>query len=852
MFVQKLLVWVLVCYVSLLSALLFAADEEESATYNNSNLLVDRWAQTGYLQAGESLRFKTEDWINILRNYRGESHIYLRGETIEVANETGKPELFSVFSSKIVVVMLITSIISALGALISLAYLTRVRDIDSMIFFFFNLFLFSHNALTFQSSYFGYIFYYLTASFAVKILNRRYLTAHLLVDAVFVCAVAFAFFRNDIEILKKIGLFNYLNVVLLILLAIHNIKQKNKALMSVNLLLCCMIASIQSLTNYALVVVGFFFYLPYIMIQSYLLISNTVINEIRALENEKKALANLAIVSQQKIEILEKNKLLAESQAQLSAFNEQLEELVQAKTQDIQGLLNNVELGIFSIGPNLIIDKDYSAHLPNIIGTEPKENTTIDQFFFDHLVASHDTVDLYRNTLMCSLGESEIGFLANKGNLPEQVAFKKKVLKCGWSIVSNTEGLVEKVLLVLTDISQEIEHQRLFKQQEEYFSRIKELVDAKEDKSNAFFATSKVLMDKVLILINKPYLTMNDLDEIYVCYHTIKGASRTLGLTRISNSIHDCESQISQWRQEHSGVSDPLKSLDTKALKQSYDMALKDYNEYWNINKEVLNRSDDYEHVKVHKKFVMDQYQVLEEVYRRITSQEFERETIAASIFEHKKRIINFISVSLEKAFDDYKNIASKLALELKKYRPIFYFKIQDHYLDDSSRQTLDRVFLHLIRNSIDHGIESNSERLAAGKSDYGALFVEAKVIQETGCLHIQFRDDGRGLAIGHLRRLGIEKGILHSESSPEEVAHCIFLPGVSTAREVSDISGRGVGMDAVRRFLKERGGDIRLILQQPKDARGEYYDFSFHIELPLESISDKPPGVGVVSAKAV
>ena len=117
----------------------------------------------------------------------------------------------------------------------------------------------------------------------------------------------------------------------------------------------------------------------------------------------------------------------------------------------------------------------------------------------------------------------------------------------------------------------------------------------------------------------------------------------------------------------------------------------------------------------------------------------------------------------------------------------------------------------HLVRNAIDHGIESPEARLAAGKGETGKIRISAKA--HGGSVLIEVRDDGRGIDHGKVRQRAIERGMLTAQEQPTraELEALIFAPGFSTADTVSTISGRGVGMDVVKRTVESLGGSVAL-----------------------------------------
>ncbi|TCZ64999.1 chemotaxis protein CheA [Roseicella aquatilis] len=148
---------------------------------------------------------------------------------------------------------------------------------------------------------------------------------------------------------------------------------------------------------------------------------------------------------------------------------------------------------------------------------------------------------------------------------------------------------------------------------------------------------------------------------------------------------------------------------------------------------------------------------------------------------------------------------------------------------DKNVIEVLADPLIHMVRNSLDHGIELPEERLAGGKLAHGTIRLQA--LQDNDSVVIRISDDGRGIDAEVVRRKAVEKGLLDAERaaalSEEETAMLIFAPGLSTAAAVSDLSGRGVGMDVVRSAIEKAGGRVTL-----SSRRGE--GTTVELTLPL------------------
>lgn len=149
--------------------------------------------------------------------------------------------------------------------------------------------------------------------------------------------------------------------------------------------------------------------------------------------------------------------------------------------------------------------------------------------------------------------------------------------------------------------------------------------------------------------------------------------------------------------------------------------------------------------------------------------------------------------------------------------------------VDRDILEKLEAPITHILRNALDHGIELPQERLEAGKSAEGILRLEAA--HRGGMLSITVSDDGKGVDIEKLRQKIINQGMASEEMvvqmTEPELLEFLFLPGFSTASKVTEISGRGVGLDVVQSMIQEVGGILRAISEPGKGM-------SFHLQLPL------------------
>ena len=149
--------------------------------------------------------------------------------------------------------------------------------------------------------------------------------------------------------------------------------------------------------------------------------------------------------------------------------------------------------------------------------------------------------------------------------------------------------------------------------------------------------------------------------------------------------------------------------------------------------------------------------------------------------------------------------------------------------MDRTVIERLTDPLTHMVRNAIDHGLESPEQRIAAGKPARGALRISAA--HRAGRIIIEVADDGAGIDRARVQAIAAARGLVAADAllSPDEADNLIFLPGFSTARSVTDLSGRGVGLDVVKRGVQALGGRIGL-----SSRLGEGSTFTLSLPLTL------------------
>ena len=166
----------------------------------------------------------------------------------------------------------------------------------------------------------------------------------------------------------------------------------------------------------------------------------------------------------------------------------------------------------------------------------------------------------------------------------------------------------------------------------------------------------------------------------------------------------------------------------------------------------------------------------------------------------------------IKKVYGKFPRVVRDMARTLNKEINL-ELRGEDTEVDKNLVEMLNDPLVHLVRNSCDHGIEMPEARVAAGKPRAGTVLLTAE--QAGDHILLTISDDGAGMDADVLRRKAVEKGMMDAEQAarmtPQECYNLIFLPGFSTKAQISDISGRGVGMDVVRTKIGSLNGSVEI-----------------------------------------
>lgn len=517
------------------------------------------------------------------------------------------------------------------------------------------------------------------------------------------------------------------------------------------------------------------------------------------IEKEKKKLERRLTKLQEEIAFLEESRSKSlnlleqiESQRQqitdLAKTLERQSESLAELNRDLGAVFHAIEQGVLTINPDLRIDTQYSKHVEVLFSTNDIAGRIYSDLLFHRTNLQHNDRSQIETALVCAMKEPSLTFSLNEHLLPREMEHHSesgiKYLALDWKPIVDDHDIVLKILLTIRDTTHYRKLQAEAESKRIELSILEQVLAMGLDKFDDFlqFATRTLQRNKELVLAKQPDEAFL-LAELFRNMHTLKGVARQYGLSLIVNHIHEAEHHYDQTRKRDLPFDRSLLISDLSSIQHK----LRDYERFVDEKlKALVNRSDSNDRPQ---------------------------------------------SSDLEAILKDSINSLESLSAELGKIPPNVNIEPSGIRFLHPYTQLLEHVFVHCFRNSLDHGIECPRERKKTGKPERGSIYLSC-ALESDGTVVIHYRDDGRGLNLAALRAKAEEQCLSAIPPTDDQLAEMIFELGTSTALTLSSVSGRGVGMNAVRESLSQNGASISVLFVEPANS-SEFRQFQFEIRLP-------------------
>jgi two-component system chemotaxis sensor kinase CheA len=507
--------------------------------------------------------------------------------------------------------------------------------------------------------------------------------------------------------------------------------------------------------------------------------------------------------------------------------------LLKQKINDIQAMLQHMPQGLLSIDEQNKVQPEYSSYLEKILETDQIAGNCLIKLVFEDSNLGSDAISQISAVSSACVGEDAMNFEFNQHLLVNEIEKEmpngsKKALDLNWAPVVNEFDVVEQILLCLRDVTELRKLSAESAEQKRELEIIGELLAVNHEKFHQFITSTKNYKAEIENIIrDNPNGGLDAINAMFRNMHTIKGNARTFGLKNLTDLVHSIESIYAEMRQPGSTVEwdQPRLLDDIEKLRQLVDYYTKT-NEVSLGRKGPGRRGDAEKYLMVEHKQIQEAIDLLEKVGHSNIHDLIE----AKSIVQRTLRLLG--TEALDTVFAPIIESLPALAESLGKQKPDVSINNGELQLKTQGVGVIKDIFTHLFRNCVDHGLETPADRLANGKGAQGRIDVAMEM--EGDRLKISIKDDGCGLALNKIRQKALANGLIQENDNPDDkkVAELIFQPGFSTADNLTDISGRGVGMDAVMGFARKEGGHVKINFLDNKEG-SEHRAFETAVYFP-------------------
>jgi len=510
-------------------------------------------------------------------------------------------------------------------------------------------------------------------------------------------------------------------------------------------------------------------------------------------------LIELSRKSDEKLKILnlqhENLKKANEQEIELRKTVDENNKVIQLKSASVKNLLDHAGQGFLSFGDNYIIEDEYSFECINIIGKKLDDVCYLDLvtelFPAENAAVQKLTLKSYFNS------QSEIKDDAYLHLLPRECQIGHQTIRFDYKRIEFFGE--KKIMVILTDITEKVVMERHLDEE----GRNQRLVVKALTSTDEFKRTIEELYDffktDAYYIIQNSTTASDALNEIFRCVHTFKGDFAQFGLHNSSKKLHIIEDNL-QLMLNSGGelgketIKSMVEQIDSARITAEDTMVISNIlgEDFLQESKKITISEDNIREIQLSVIRTCGQRQCAE---------------ILPSV--NKLRFKN-IKVLMDQSKDYVEYIAERLS----KTVPQFIVTGEDIWIEKDKYSKVFKSMVHLFRNMCDHGIEMSDERLAAGKDEVGTITCH---IEEDSYhnIVIKISDDGRGIDAAIIKEKALEKGLLTKEQldrlSEKEIIQIIFMQGFSTKSDVSTLSGRGVGMTAVKEAIMHMNGHMEM-----------------------------------------
>ncbi|MCB0408290.1 MAG: PAS domain-containing protein [Bdellovibrionales bacterium] len=516
---------------------------------------------------------------------------------------------------------------------------------------------------------------------------------------------------------------------------------------------------------------------------------------------------------------------LQEARGKLEKYSKNLEQMVEERTEEVRKANTMLKAIMDSLGQGFLVfdEKGRCGEIYTKACLDVLENDPHGKNIQDVLRLKDSDQQQFENWSTATFSQA-LPFSSMKELAPSMYQHSQnKFITLDYFPIFNAEESLTNIVLVATDKTAEHEANIALEKERAFAKMVIKLIKNRTQFSDFLNSAKKTINSIIEIVANNS--SQLDFDYMFRLLHTLEGESGAFSASMIRDASRNCQTYIEPYRNQEkefdfSSRRDLLAEL--KSLEVSYEEFLIENQEVFSV---VLFEKGEVTEVPMSELLQF--------------AQRLEKENVSQDLQKNFKD--RFLRQDFEKMLYHYNDVAQQVAKKQDKELMAVKFRNDGVKIYPEYYKNFFASLVHAFRNAVDHGLESPDERQAEGKRREGQIEVHSKYIQKGNqpWIEIRIRDDGRGISAETIRKklAGSKNNKDFSQASDHEVIQQIFNPGFTSRDEVTEFSGRGVGMDAIRAEVLKLGGHIEvftevgtgteIVIEIPEISSENIYDLS-------------------------
>ena len=479
------------------------------------------------------------------------------------------------------------------------------------------------------------------------------------------------------------------------------------------------------------------------------------------------------------------------------------------KTIRLRTIFDHLKQGVCTLDQFCKIKGDYSKELTHLFQDSDLAGKNLLEILSQKKSITDDQKNLIHSAVQLCVNNDPLAFDLNAHFFPKSITLGTEkgdvYLDLDWQPMVGKNDTIDCILVTVRDRTELKNTEKLALEKTKDLNAVAQLLEHPSEQVEDFLRLGFESIHEVRLLLAFP-ISSSNWKKCLRLIHTLKGNARTYGFEEIASEVHSYETLLFEYPLEKIDLFDALQ-LEERLLQITTAL-----DRYDRISKEKLRGG-----IIAHLETQLSEFRKWIETHQKDIPRE-----LLAPIQQLLLGAPKTYQTSFQKLLAPQIKALPHLATKLSKPEPKVIIHGEDFEIPRELTQGFETIFVHLLRNTVDHGLESDHP---------GEIQIVIEELSDQW--KITYSDSGKGLHLSKIKSKGLGLGLISEDASLQEIAELIFQSGLSSRDQVTEISGRGVGMEAVVAILHEMGGSHRLILNPNAPQDAEFRPFRLELSFP-------------------